>query len=378
MNLIDEIKSKVNILQLAIECGLEPTRNNFIFSIYKNEKNRSLKLYPETNSFYCFSTGNWGDVIDFYADYKRLDLKTAIKELAEGAGIDMSGGCHIYATERKEKRKFKVKEVKIFGKEKEFYDELAGIFEYSQGLSKMCAESEALNEVLKRRKEQQKLIYESLEKFCFGVDEETLDYLLGPSRGLKPESIKRFRLFSIKNSKKTVQYLYDCFAPDDIILSGLLNKTGKFIFQYHKLIIPYMENGEIVYIRGRKLKVKDKDFKYISLNNMTGSLPLKRFYNIDTLKSLKEGDPLFICEGEFDAMMIEQAGGNALGIPGVTNIPEKEIKKLKDYNLYFAFDNDAAGKSAENRISWVLKKPIKTIMLNEYKDVTELLNGSES
>ncbi len=75
MNLIDDIKSRINIVQLAVEFGLNPTKNNFIFSIYKNESNRSLKLYPETNSFYCFSTGSWGDVIDFYADYKRIRNK---------------------------------------------------------------------------------------------------------------------------------------------------------------------------------------------------------------------------------------------------------------------------------------------------------------
>ncbi len=44
-------------------------------------------------------------------------------------------------------------------------------------------------------------------------------------------------------------------------------------------------------------------------------------------------------------MMVEQAGGKAVGIPGVTNIPEKELKQLKNHNLYFAFDNDAAGQS---------------------------------
>ncbi len=75
MNLIDDIKNRINIVQLAVEFGLNPTKNNFIFSIYKNESNRSLKLYPETNSFYCFSSGNWGDVIDFYADYKRIEIK---------------------------------------------------------------------------------------------------------------------------------------------------------------------------------------------------------------------------------------------------------------------------------------------------------------
>ena len=365
-------------MQLAVEFGLNPTKNNFIFSIYKNESNRSLKLYPETNSFYCFSTGSWGDVIDFYADYKRIEIKTAIKELAKDAGIDTSNDCRVIDRQHKVKKDYKVKEITVFGKEKEFYEELAGIFEFSQGLTRRCAEAEALNEVMKRRKEQQKLIFQSLEKYCFGMDEQTLSYLLSPSRGLKPEMIKKFRLFSIKNSKRTLQYLYDCFSPEDIIISGLLSKSGKFIFHYHRLIIPYIEQGEIVYVRGRTVNGKNPDFKYISLNNVSGSLPLKRFYNIDTLKTLEPGEPLIICEGEFDTMMIEQAGGKAIGIPGVTNIPEKELKQLSDYNLYLAFDNDAAGRNAMDKAAKMLGRPVKTIRFKNYKDVSELLNGTGS
>ena len=182
-------------------------------------------------------------------------------------------------------------------------------------------------------------------------------------------------MFSIKNSKKTLQYLYDCFSPEDIIISGLLSKSGKFIFHYHRLIIPYIEQGEIVYVRGRTVNGRNPDFKYISLNNISGSLPLKRFYNIDTIKTLNPDEPLIICEGEFDAMMIEQSGGKAIAIPGVTNIPEKELKELKDYNIYLAFDNDAAGRNGMEKAAKMLRRPVKTIRFNNYKDVSELLNG---
>ena len=78
MNIIDEIKKRINIVDLATEFGLQPTKKDFVYSIYKEEKNRSLKLYPETNSFYCFATGRGGDVINFYKDYYKIDIKDAI------------------------------------------------------------------------------------------------------------------------------------------------------------------------------------------------------------------------------------------------------------------------------------------------------------
>jgi len=57
MNLIEEIKNRINIVELAFDLGLQPTKQGFIYSIYKNENNRSLMLYAKTNSYYCFSTG---------------------------------------------------------------------------------------------------------------------------------------------------------------------------------------------------------------------------------------------------------------------------------------------------------------------------------
>ena len=34
MNLIDEIKNRINIVDLAIQLGLEPTKNDFIYSVF--------------------------------------------------------------------------------------------------------------------------------------------------------------------------------------------------------------------------------------------------------------------------------------------------------------------------------------------------------
>ena len=56
MNKIAEIKSRTDIVELAMALGLQPNSRDVIFSIYKEENNPSLQLYRETNSFYCFAT----------------------------------------------------------------------------------------------------------------------------------------------------------------------------------------------------------------------------------------------------------------------------------------------------------------------------------
>jgi DNA primase len=388
MDLKEEIKSRIKILDLVYEFGLRVYRKNFIKSIYNDERTPSLKIYADTNTYKCYSIGIQGDVIKFYMDYQRIDFKEALKELAEKAGLDygrcnMDDGKGEKSEVRRQRSKFNYKKrrneikVLILKSEKEFFDEKAGIYEYMMGLDKNKSEVKAMEDLLNERKEKQLLIYESLEKFCFGIDEETLEYLLGRDRGLKPETIKKFRLFCIKDLKTTTEFLRDCFSSEDLLISGLMNPKGNFVFNYHKLIIPFIENNKIVYLRGRKLQRIDsnrKISKYISLNNFEGMLPLKRFYNVDILKIIRPDEKLFITEGEFDCEIMVQEGFKALGIPGTTNIPENQIHLIKDYDVYAAFDNDDAGIRAVHRLVKLVNKPIKAIKLKHYKDLTELIN----
>ena len=380
MDLIEEIKSRINILDLVSEMGLEIYRNNFIKSIYKDEKTPSLKIYSQTNTYKCYSTGNWGDVIQFYADYYRIEIKDAIKELAVKAGLKIQSRNFDKRSLKNEKTRINQntkrmeRRIKVLRHEKECFDERAGICEYEMGFNKNEAEKIALEFIMNERIEKQIMIYESLEKFCFGIDEESFEYLIGKDRGLKPETIKKFRLFSIKNLRTTLEFLHDCFDEDDLKISGLLNTKGNFVFGYHKLIIPYLENNKITYLRGRCLVNNSTISKYIGLNNFAGNLTPKRFFNKDTLINATGNNKIFICEGEFDTIIMEQIGMKALGIPGVTNIPEKDLGLIKDYEIYVAFDNDTAGEKAMHKIVQLIGKPVKAIKLKHHNDLTELIN----
>ena len=218
MDLIEEIKKRINIVELANEFGLQPTKKDFIFSIYKKEKNRSLKLYPETNSFYCFATGRGGDVINFYADYKRIGNREAIVILAKELGIENGNhkSKHTDAIDKNNNEEYTIKQERC-----------------------TCLP------------DRQAEIYQKLESYCNGVDKKTLQYLKGPKRGLTENSIKRFRLFSIKDLDNTIDYLINSFHLNELKASGLFNEKGRFVFAKHWLIIPYLNCDQIVYLRGR-------------------------------------------------------------------------------------------------------------------------------
>ena len=48
---------------------------------FHNEKVPSMKIYPKTNSFYCFGCNVGGDVIKFVMLYHNLDFKNAVRYL---------------------------------------------------------------------------------------------------------------------------------------------------------------------------------------------------------------------------------------------------------------------------------------------------------
>lgn len=371
--MIKEIKKKVQIKNLVRELGIKTFGNDFIKSIYKDENNPSLKLYPKTNSFYDFATGHGGDVLTFYADFRKIDIRQAVKELAESEGIEK---IEIYPVKEEEKtnQQEPFYSFRLTKSEDEYFEELAGVIEYSDGCFSQTAEQMAMKMILVDRINTQKFIYEELEKHCNGIDEESFNYLTGPKRGLNPEIIKMFRLFYIKDVKETIKFLQQSFPPDYLKISGLFNEKGKFVFSYNRLIIPYTKNEEIVYLRGRKIENGDEKFKYIGLCNYAENLSARRFFNERLLAELPEGNDLIVCEGEFDTIRAVQEGLPAIGIPGVNNFPVRQADLIRKYNLYLAFDNDLPGLKAMNEVTDKIGKSTTAIILKNHKDITEFLN----
>ena len=85
-NIFNRIKDEVAITEVATDFGLE-VKNNCVVCPFHGDKNPSLKIYPETNSFYCFGCGTGGSVIDFYMSLDDCDALTASKKLADDYNI---------------------------------------------------------------------------------------------------------------------------------------------------------------------------------------------------------------------------------------------------------------------------------------------------
>jgi len=65
-----------------------------------------------------------------------------------------------------------------------------------------------------------------------------------------------------------------------------------------------------------------------------------------------------LCEGEFDTMIAEQNGLNAIGLLGVSNYSKEMIKQLKDFDLIICLDNDEQSKNQAYKIADIFREAL--------------------
>ena len=85
--LYQKVKESVTMQQVAEYYGLSVNRKGLCLCPFHNDKNPSLKIYPNGKGFYCFTCGSGGDQIKFAALYRGVSNYEAAKELATAFGI---------------------------------------------------------------------------------------------------------------------------------------------------------------------------------------------------------------------------------------------------------------------------------------------------
>jgi DNA primase len=364
--LIDNIKSRINIIELAKSEGLQlKKQSNRLYKAtccFHNERKASLTFYADTNTFNCFACQANGDAINFYAKRHDLSNKEAIKQLAGKLGLQTS----FKGLKRAERAVL----IALSGR---------------QGFTSLKDQLKGVEKRFKRIERQADDIYRALQEFCGGIDQETETYLTSQSRGLTAETIAKFGIFSIKDYKKTKEFLLSRFSLERLKEIVLIDSRNRFLFSKNKIVIPVIEDGRIVAIRGRYFSrgISDPDifshktFSYPKYASTAGVAD--RLFNSDILKTLKKGDRVYLAEGEFDTMILDQHGYNAIGVLGVSNYGEDTIKRLNDFDLQICFDNDEQGKKEADKVARIFNRQTGRIAYFEtairdagVKDITEL------
>jgi len=142
-----------------------------------------------------------------------------------------------------------------------------------------------------------------------------------------------------------------------------------------RAILPVWEDGKAIYYTGRAL-TDQQNPKY---KNANGSAHL---FNSRHITNPINQDPIIICEGIFDALSIEEVGGQAIALNSTSNV-KKLLSLCAQYKpvgkLILALDNDPAGAKAKEELEKGLRGlgiGFKSFGFSSiYKDPNEYLIG---
>lgn len=218
---------------------------------------------------------------------------------------------------------------------------------------------------------------------------EVLEYLQGPERGLTVEALVGHQIGyaamdyggevagaprPARAPSLLYRHLRDLgYGAKDILATGLcVERNGAIADALAGMVtIPYHVAGTIVSVRGRAWPFTLADFEawpyepYEPFKGKYRTLPgdRSRLFNSD---ATWDTDEVFVCEGEFDAIVLEQQGLPAVGVPGATSWQDtwdgyfEQVKRA-----WLVFDRDQAGEKAATKLMERLGSKCRRVHLSE-------------
>jgi DNA primase len=313
-NKIEEIKSRVDIVELASEyLTLKKAGRNFIgLCPFHQEKTPSFTVNRDKQIFYCFGCGEGGNVITFLMKIADKTFPEAIKDLAEKTGVVLPP--MLSGKEGRQKDSLKESIINL---------NLRAAQHFSRNLSS-------------------------------GAGKVAREYL--QNRSIAEETIKQFRLGYVPDTWRS---LADHLEGSGLSLklaeqAGLViaGKEGNFYDRFRGRLVFPIENvfGEIVAFGGRILEKGEP--KYLNSPESPVYIKGKNLYGLNKAKEeiRKKGFALIV-EGYFDLISLWNAGiGNVVATLG-TALTRDHLELLRRYTLEVValFDPDEAGRKALDR-----------------------------
>jgi DNA primase len=313
-NKIEEIKSRVDIVELASEyLTLKKAGRNFIgLCPFHQEKTPSFTVNRDKQIFYCFGCGEGGNVITFLMKIADKTFPEAIKILAEKTGVVLPP--MLSGKEARQKDSLKESIINL---------NLRAAQQFSRNLSS-------------------------------GAGNVAREYL--QNRSISEETIKQFRLGYVPDTWRS---LTDYIESSGLSLklaeqAGLViaGKEGSYYDRFRGRLIFPIENvfGEIVAFGGRIMEKGEP--KYLNSPESPVYVKGKNLYGLNKAKEeiRKKGFALIV-EGYFDLISLWNAGiCNVVATLG-TALTREHLELLRRYTLEVValFDPDEAGIKALDR-----------------------------
>ncbi|MFN2120910.1 MAG: DNA primase [Anaerolineales bacterium] len=320
MSTTDEIKARIDIVELITESGVRLRRSGRNYTgfcpFHPNKRTPAFVVWPETGTWRCFGECNeGGDAFKYVMKKDGVDFREALTRLAARAGIELPS----YRGQAPE--------------EKEAHERLRSLLEealvfYGANL----------------RQNQAAMTY------------------LREKRGLKETTIETFGLgYALQSFDATVShFLQRGFSEQDLLDAGLASerqsetseprgRAGIYDRFRHRLMIPIRdENGRMAGFGARVLDPQDVP-KFLNSPETVLFTKGRLLYGLDRARrAIRSANQGVIVEGYLDVIALHQARYENAVSPMGTALTEEQLRLLKRFtrNIVLALDPDAAGQKA--------------------------------
>lgn len=297
MSKVQEILSRVDFVDLVSKkTTLTRTRQDRYrgLSPFKNEKTPSFFVNANNKTWYCFATGQGGGVLDYVEKVEGFGTRAeAIRFLAELTGVE---------------------------------------------LEDVSSEESLIKKTL------------SMAQEYFRKDvTPAVEYMQG--RGFDADVVDKYELGYIGNGYALLKYLESRKVTKDILVkSGLfIDNEAKGTLQprfFNRVMIPIKDAyGSIVSFTGRDV-TNDGYAKYLHGPITSVFKKSEIVWNLSNARpSMAEKEMVVLCEGQMDAIAINEAGIPAVATLG-TSLSRSQLEQVTKYvsNVYVLYDSDEAGE----------------------------------
>ena len=337
-NFTDELRQRLSIVDvISRRVPLTKKGQNYWGCCpFHNEKTPSFSVSEDKGFYHCFGCGEHGDIISFTMKSENVDFKTAIKELADMAGLKMPD--------------YKPRDPEQIAREESYIgitDRAASIY-------------------------QQKL-FESVGAYA-------LEYI--KKRGFSDDMIKKYRIgYAPKNS--IISNTFTNVKQDALIATGLARRGdyGLYDFFRDKLMFPiFNAHNQIVAFSGRSLDGSEP--KYINTTDTELFHKRQTIFGFNFAReAIHRANRSIVVEGQIDAIQMQNHGFPETVAPLGTALTDDHIAILckANRNITFCFDGDTAGQKAAVRACGIVlpflrdNSDVKFAFVTGGKDPDEVL-----
>lgn len=321
MSAIDEIKSRIDIVDLVSEAGVrlrKAGRNYTGFCPFHDNKHTpAFVVWPETGTWRCFGACNeGGDIFKFVMKKEGVDFKEALQKLAARAGVELKE----YQRETPEQR--------------EVYDHLRKLLE--DAVIFYRGHLLANKEVLAYLREKRGLTDSAIETWGLGYAPPGWDNALShfTQRGYSEQDLIDAGLLTVRE---------DAQLP-------ITNSQSRIYDRFRRrIMIPIRdEQGRMAGFGARIVDPNDVP-KFLNSPETPIFSKGRLLYGLDRArKPIRQADQAVIVEGYLDVIALHQAGYENVVSPMGTALTEDQLRLLKRFTrrIVLALDPDTAGQKA--------------------------------